>query len=62
MPTMTETERDRIIANARHRWVCGVVASGFHNGAHCTPDDPHGGRWGCGWHWTSSIRAEAPKD
>lgn len=31
------------------RWVCYVVRSGYHNGAHCTPRDPHGATWNCGY-------------
>lgn len=35
----------------RH-WRCSVVASGFHNGARCTPEDPHDG-WPCAFVWQS---------
>lgn len=32
------------------RWVCVVVRSGYHNGAHCSPRDPHSAEaWGCGY-------------
>ena len=30
------------------RWICEVVRSGYHNGAHCSPVDPHEG-WNCGY-------------
>lgn len=30
------------------RWACVVVESGYHNGARCTPDEPHAD-WGCGY-------------
>jgi len=34
-----------------HRfWRCEVFSSGYHNGAKCTPDDPHGG-WSCQYMW-----------
>lgn len=36
------------------RWVCNVVRSGYHNGAFCTPDEPHR-EWGCGFRWESSL-------
>ena len=29
------------------QWVCMVVRSGYHNGAYCSPADPHGSDWGC---------------
>ena len=35
------------------RWVCRVVSSGYHNGCHCTPGDPHGEDWNCGWRWVA---------
>lgn len=38
------------------RWVCEVMRSGFHNGARCTPDDPHGGRWQCAWYYERLLR------
>lgn len=41
----------------RH-WVCVVVRSGFHNGAECRPEDPHGG-WDCGWRHEASLTDEA---
>lgn len=41
------------------RWVCTVVASGFHNGAPCTPDEPHGGNWSCGWFYRLRTRASS---
>lgn len=43
----------KISATFDRRWLCQVVASGFHNGASCTPDDPHHG-WGCGFRWTAA--------
>jgi hypothetical protein len=36
------------------RWVCGVVRSGYHNGAGCHPTDPHQG-WGCGYRVEVSV-------
>ena len=39
------------------RWVCQVVRSGYHNGAHCTPDDPHYD-WGCGYRVEASLTDE----
>lgn len=44
------------------RWVCGVVRSGFHNGSGCSPDEAHGGDWGCGWRWEASIPATPQVD
>jgi hypothetical protein len=41
----------------RRVWRCNVVASGYHNGAHCTPDDPHGG-WGCGYRHVAVLTDE----
>lgn len=35
------------------RWVCDVVASGFHNGAGCTADDPHDSH--CRYLWTARF-------
>ncbi len=43
-----------------HRWVCGVVRSGYHNGARCSPDDPHEG-WGCGMRLEVSM-SDSPKN
>lgn len=37
----------------RH-WVCGVLRSGYHNGATCNERDPHDG-WGCGWRLEASL-------
>lgn len=50
------------IASLVHRqWVCGVVRSGFHNGAGCNPsDDCHDSSWGCGFRFELSI-ADTPK-
>ena len=31
------------------RWVCYVVRSGYHNGAHCNAREPHDQSWGCGY-------------
>lgn len=42
---------------ATKRWVCGVVRSGYHNGAGCSPEDPHRG-WGCGYYYEYRIRAD----
>lgn len=38
----------------QRRWVCQVVRSGYHNGAGCQPDEPHGD-WGCGVRWEASL-------
>lgn len=47
---------DELLARFRglfqRRWRCGVHDSGYHNGVHCTPGDPHDG-WGCGYRWTA---------
>jgi hypothetical protein len=40
------------------RWRCGVTASGYHNGAGCSPGDPHDG-WGCGYRWMAPALTEA---
>jgi hypothetical protein len=45
---------DRI--EVSHRWVCQVVRSGYHNGAHCRPDEPHRD-WGCGYRYELSVAA-----
>jgi len=41
----------------RRRWVCGVVRSGFHNGAGCSStDEPfHDPSWDCGWRFELSV-------
>lgn len=40
----------------RREWVCKVVESGYHNGAHCSPNDPHSlFEWGCGYYWRASF-------
>lgn len=41
-------------------WDCEVVRTGYHNGAVCTPGEPHGG-WNCGyvWKFPSMTDAEA---
>lgn len=36
-------------------WVCMVVHTGFHNGAGCSPEEPHGDDWECGWHCHALI-------
>ena len=41
-------------AFARH-WVCGVTRSGYHNGARCSPTDPHDEYWCCGWRYEASV-------
>jgi lysozyme family protein len=39
------------------KWVCMVVRSGYHNGAACTPDDPHGSTvWGCAYRYEVTYR------
>lgn len=35
------------------RWVCQVVRSGYHNGANCSPNAPHGD-WGCEYRYEIS--------
>lgn len=41
----------------RHYWRCVVVTSGFHNGAYCSPDDPHdASTWGCGYVYSLTVR------
>lgn len=40
------------------RWRCEVFSSGFHNGATCTPGDPHGGRWSCEYRWIAGALTE----
>ncbi len=38
------------------RWTCRVVSSGYHNGAHCTPSEPHNKEvWSCGYRTTISM-------
>lgn len=45
------------------RWVCGVLRSGFHNGATCHADsDWHDASWGCGWRWEASVHATPETD
>lgn len=39
-------------------WVCRVQRSGFHNGARCDPDEPHG-EWGCGWRREATLTEES---
>lgn len=41
------------------RWRCGVVASGFHNGALCSPSDPHDNSWDCGWRFIAPPLTDA---
>lgn len=48
----TDVEPQTMVANAllnkfRKVWRCHVLRSGYHNGATCTPDDPHGPGWNC---------------
>lgn len=43
------------------QWICGVVASGHHNGAGCTPSDSHHDPiWGCGWYFNFNQAASGP--
>lgn len=42
-------------ASLVRRWVCAVVRSGFHNGAHCDAYDPHDKAWGCGYRTEVSL-------
>ena len=54
---MTHVEALEAIGYPVHvHWVCGVVRSGYHNGAGCRPSDPHGGDWSCGFRAEVSIR------
>lgn len=39
-------------------WVCGVVRSGYHNGARCSYSEPHEG-WGCAFRAEVSLRLTA---
>jgi hypothetical protein len=39
------------------KWVCGVVRSGYHNGAKCTPSDPHDPSWKCAYRYELSYYA-----
>lgn len=41
-------------------WICMVLHSGFHNGSQCTPADPHGGDWECGWYFHTLVKAPGP--
>jgi len=41
---------------ATKRWVCEVQSSGYHNGATCSPDDPHEG-WRCEYRYEFSVPA-----
>jgi hypothetical protein len=45
-----------LTAFSRH-WVCYVVRSGYHNGAKCTPLDPHDD-WSCGYRTEASLTDE----
>ena len=42
---------DKRMLPGYRQWVCWVVESGYHNGCHCYPSDPHHDGWGCGWYW-----------
>jgi len=37
----------------RRVWRCEVFSSGYHNGARCRPEDPHGG-WACEYRYVAS--------
>jgi hypothetical protein len=37
------------------RWVCYVARSGYSPSSYCTPDDPHEGRWNCGYRHEFSL-------
>ena len=37
-------------------WVCAVVRSGYHNGAGCSPRDPHED-WDCQYRYETSLPA-----
>lgn len=41
---------DQLRGLFERRWRCDVVASGYHNGAKCDPDEPHDDVW-CGYRW-----------
>jgi hypothetical protein len=55
MTTVTES-----FTATQARWVCGVVRSGYHNGAQCRPQEPHSG-WGCGWRCELSVPVDSPE-
>lgn len=50
-------ESQTLASTFTRRWVCNVVRSGYHNGAHCTPDEPHTA-WECGYRWESTLSDE----
>jgi hypothetical protein len=58
-PRLSRHMVTKLADNADHVWRCEVVSSGYHNGARCSPKEPHGG-WNCGWAWTSTISAPPP--
>lgn len=41
----------------RHRWLCMVQVSGYHNGATCTESEPHGGSWNCRYVYETRVSA-----
>jgi hypothetical protein len=46
-----------LLTSFTRHWVCYVTRSGFHNGASCTPVDPHE-EWGCGFRTEASFTDE----
>lgn len=44
-------------ATYRRYWRCEVHSSGYHNGVHCDPSDPHGG-WNCGYAWIAPVLSD----
>lgn len=55
---MNREQARQIMAIGRKVWSCGVFDSGAHNGARCTPEDPHGGWWRCGYKYKFTADAE----
>lgn len=64
VPTSSEPAEDRLrwlLDRFTRRWVCQVVRTGFHNGARCSPDDPHDPSWRCGWRNEASLNDDQMK-
>ena len=40
------------------RFICRVVSTGYHNGAACNSNEPHGADWRCGYYWTAGALTE----
>jgi hypothetical protein len=57
-PKLTKRTITMLADDADLRWICGVVDSGFHNGAGCHPgEDHHDESWRCGWYWRATVPA-----